>query len=150
MALVEEVMTRSPPTVDPSKTLREAALLMASRQANFLLVVEDGRPLGIVTSMDMVVRGIARGLDVDRTPVRAVMSSPSYTASPTERLEEAAARMAKMRLRRLAVVDGEGHVVGVLTSDDIARWLAKTKGFQDALLNAICQYSEPPSEMPYM
>ncbi len=150
VALVEEVMSRDPPTVDPSRTVREAALLMASRQVNFLVVVEGGRPIGVVTCMDVVARGVARGLDVDRTPVRAIMSSPPYTAKPTESLEDAAARMAKMGLRRLAVVDDGGRLVGVLTSDDIARWLAKGRRFRDVLLNAICQYSEPPSEMPYI
>jgi len=150
MATVGEVMTRDPPSARPSMSLREAALVMASRQTGFLLVVEDGRPLGVLTSMDIIIRAVARGLDVDRTAVRTVMSSPPYTAGPSEPLENAAARMAKMKLRRLVVVDDEGRAVGVLTSDGIATWLAKAREFRDPLLNAICQYSEPPSEMPYM
>ncbi|MGC8555954.1 MAG: CBS domain-containing protein [Conexivisphaera sp.] len=149
MTTVGEVMTRNPPTIDPSRTLREAALIMASRRVNFLVVVEGGKPLGILTSMDLV-GGVARGVDLDRTSVRAVMSSPAYTATASEDLEGAAARMAKMKIRRLAVVDEKGRLEGVLTSDGIAMWLAKSKGYRDPLLNALCEYSEPPSEMPYM
>ncbi len=150
MVSVDEVMEKDPPTIEYLRTVREAAILMINRQAGHVIVTDKGKPIGILTSGDIVARVVASGLDPSKVIVKSVMSSPLYTVDKGDGLDVAAGIMAKYRIRRLVVLDEDGEISGLLTLDSIARWLAAERRFEDPLLNALGQYSRPPSEMPYM
>ena len=149
-ALVEEIMSSDPPVIGARRPLREAAILMFTRQDSYVVVAETRKPLGILTARDLVVRVVVVGLDLDKLEVKDVMSTPVYTVKHKEPVKKAAELMAKYRVRRLVVVNDDGSLTGVLTLDSIARLLASRKGFEDPLLNALCQYSKPPSRSPYL
>ena len=61
-------------TIQPTQSVRDAALLMRDRHVGAVLVVDDDRPVGIVTDRDIVMRAIIEGRDPNTTPVRDVMS----------------------------------------------------------------------------
>lgn len=115
---VAEVMTQASITEAPSDTLRAAAERMWSQQTGSLLVMDDGRLVGIVTERD-VLRAVARGLDYDTTTVRDVMTSDVVTARPDSALRDAAREMAHRWIRHLPVLDGR-RVVGVVSMRDVA------------------------------
>jgi CBS domain-containing protein len=85
------------------------------------LVVVDAlrRPLGIVTDRDLVVRCLAPGKDPERTRLRDVMSGPPAWVREDRSVEEAIDEMARLRVRRLPVVDDRDRLVGILALDDV-------------------------------
>ena len=71
---ISKIMTRNVRMLDPERSIREAASLMADIDSGALLINEGDRLVGIVTDRDIAIRAVATGLD-GNTPVRQVMSS---------------------------------------------------------------------------
>jgi CBS domain-containing protein len=111
-------------TIGPDATVRETARMMASENVGCLIVVEERKPVGIVTDRDVALEVLIRHLDADATRVREVMRSPAITIDEAAPLSAAVDVMRVEGVRRLPVVDGSGTLVGVITVDDLALLLA--------------------------
>jgi CBS domain-containing protein len=118
---IRDVMTRSVETAAPGTTLRDAARKMMDFNIGSLPVCEGRRVVGIVTDRDIVVRGIAAGLDPALTPVNEIMTRDPITVRETSYLGEAEWIMREQQLRRLPVVDDKGNLVGYLAMGRVAR-----------------------------
>jgi CBS domain-containing protein len=99
----------------PQTTVAEAAQLMALRKTGAMVVVEDGRLVGIFTERDAVFRVIARGLDVRTTSVAEVMTRSPVTIAPEKPFGMALAIMHKNGFRHLPVVEGE-RPIGIVSA----------------------------------
>lgn len=120
--LVRDIMTHGAECVAPDTSLREAARLMRDLDVGALPVRGAGDGLaGVVTDRDLAVRGLAAGLDPDRTTVAAVMSAGVVTCFAGHDAAVAAGIMEDGRVRRLVVLDPGGEPVGVLSFGDLAR-----------------------------
>ncbi|MDQ2913605.1 MAG: CBS domain-containing protein [Chloroflexota bacterium] len=117
---VRELMTKQPTTVEPDATLGEVATLMKQEDCGSIPVVEGGRLVGIVTDRDIVIRGIAAGVDPKTQRVSKVMSSDPVTVGPDEDVAEVEKKMADRQVRRLPVVEG-GKLVGIIVTAQVAR-----------------------------
>jgi CBS domain-containing protein len=93
-----------------------------------VLVVEDrgGRltPVGLVTDRDLVVDVLARGRDPSQVRAVDIMCAELETVIDSELIYDAIWHMRKRQILRLPVVDAHGALVGVLTADDVAEFLA--------------------------
>ena len=117
---VEDLMTGRPRAVRPDAAIEEAAQIMELEDVGSLPVVdEQGRLLGVLTDRDIAVRAVSKGRDPS-TPVGDVASSEVITVSPADDLDAALDQMARHRVRRLPVVQGD-VLVGVLSQADVAR-----------------------------
>jgi CBS domain-containing protein len=113
-----EAARRSPVTVTPDQTITAAAELMDRAAVGALVVTEpDGRPVGIVTDRDLVVRALARRASADAR-VDSVMSTDLVTLAPDADLRDALEVFEEQPIRRLPLVDGE-RLAGMLTMDDL-------------------------------
>ena len=119
--LVSELMERSPVSVAPEDSCRDAARLLDRHRVGALPVVNaDGDLKGILTDRDIVLRCLAPGKDPDRTPVRDCMTRQVLTVSPHDRVETAAERMAGGQVRRLPAAEG-GKLAGMVSLGDLSR-----------------------------
>jgi len=118
--LVREVMSKKPKVGGPEMSVQQAARSMRSAKVGSLIILEEGRPVGILTERDILMKVVAEGKPPSELKVSEVMSSPIITAGPDDKVSEAAKRMAQMRVRRLPVVD-DGELVGMLTENDVLR-----------------------------
>jgi CBS domain-containing protein len=75
---------------------------------------------GILTDRDIVVRALAGGLEPETTKVGEICSREPTTVGPTASVSHAARLMHDNAIRRLPVVDGAGHVMGVVSIGDVA------------------------------
>src|SRR5262249_43317704 len=127
---IRDVMTSNPRTVSPSDMILSAARIMRDDDTGAVPVVENGRPVGMVTDRDIVVRAVASG-ELDR-PVRDVVSGDVITASPDMSTKEAAQLMSDYQVRRLPVVEND-RLVGIVSIGDLAVKEGDDKRMGDAL-----------------
>ena len=119
--LVSDLMERSPVSIAPEDSCRDAARLLSRCGVGALPVVNaDGELKGILTDRDVVLRCLALGKDPDRTPVRDCMTRQVLTVSPNDRVETAAERMARGQVRRLPASEG-GRLAGMVSLGDLSR-----------------------------
>jgi CBS domain-containing protein len=104
--------------VAPDAAVDEVARLMRARHVGAVLVVDDGRPVGIVTDRDLVVRLLADGGNPS-APVRAVMTRELVVAQIDDDIDHAFFTMRRYGIRRLPIVDGGGTIVGMVALDDL-------------------------------
>ena len=116
---LRDVMTPNPVTVQPSATLQEAARIMRDEDTGVVPIVENGRPVGVITDRDIVVRAVAEGGEAVRRSVRDVASSDLVTVAPDMSTEDAAELMASRQVRRVLVCENE-RLVGVASIGDLA------------------------------
>ena len=124
---IREVMTSNPSTIEPNKTVADAARIMKQEDAGVVPVTENGRLTGMVTDRDIAIRVVAEGKDPKSTPVREVASKDLVTIDPQQDLDEALRLMAQHQVRRLPVVEEDGRLVGVVAQADVARHGDDTK-----------------------
>jgi CBS domain-containing protein len=84
-----------------------------------VIVTENGSICGIVTDRDIVVRGIARGMNPLETPLSKVCSREPVTLSPEQKIDEAVNLMRERGIRRLPVEE-DGRPVGIVSLGDLA------------------------------
>jgi signal-transduction protein with cAMP-binding, CBS, and nucleotidyltransferase domain len=110
---------RKPPaTIAADRTITQAAQEMDHLAVGALVVVEpNGRPFGIVTDRDLVVRAVARRADPEAR-VDSVMTTDLVALAPDADLREAFGIFERHALRRLPLV-ADDVVVGMLTMDDL-------------------------------
>jgi CBS domain-containing protein len=139
MTTVADVMTPGVETTTSSQALQDAARTMREGDFGSMPVVDDGRLVGILTDRDIVVRGVAEGLDPSVARVGDVASRTPVAVAPDQDLDEAMELMAEHRVRRLPVVD-DGRLVGVVSQADVALEAKETKTGE-----VVQQISEPSS-----
>jgi CBS domain-containing protein len=123
---VGRICSRLVSIATPDEKVSVGAKRMAEHDVGTLVVVDEkGRPVGLLTDRDVVLRVVAKGLDPASTPLGDVMSSPVACAHESTPIEDGLARMAGGRKRRLVVTGEEGRLVGVLALDDVLDLLAE-------------------------
>jgi CBS domain-containing protein len=107
-------------SIDPKISVFDALKLMADYGIGALLVVENGKPVGLFSERDYARKLALRGLRSRETPVSAVMSSPVLTISPDASVQEGMQMMTDKFVRHLPVVDGSG-LHGMVSIGDLVK-----------------------------
>jgi CBS domain-containing protein len=118
--LLKDIMVRKVITIDPDKTARDAARLMADNNISSVIVMKGDEIVGIVTERDLVRKVCANDIPSSKVNIVSVMSAPVITAESDLPIEAAVQRMFNNRIRRLPVVEN-GKLVGIVTISDIAK-----------------------------
>jgi CBS domain-containing protein len=124
-------------TAAPGESVLAAARRMAEYDVGTVVVVEGDGPhpaLGILTDRDIAIRGVAAGLDLARTPVSRLMTTPVHSVDEATPIEQAVGRMAASATRRLVVTGTESQPVGILSLDDVLDLLSAEAGAIGRLL----------------
>lgn len=114
-------MTKNPVVAAPSTYLSEVARKMLDNDVGEIPVVHDGKPIGVVTDRDIVVRLVAHGQDPKQVRAQDCMTSPALTIEQNADLKECAELMARERIRRVPVVDAGGSLCGIVALADLER-----------------------------
>jgi CBS domain-containing protein len=117
--VVKDVMTSPVVTTEEQAPANKVAKLMLDNKVGCVIVTNNaGKPIGIITERDLVVRVLAKNLAPDSAPAKDVMTSPLVTVDPEAPINEAARMMSKRDIRRLGVLY-KGNLVGIVSSKDI-------------------------------
>lgn len=123
---ISTLMTRSPVTIDIHSNAREAQRLMGERRFRHLPVMQDGRPVGILSDRDITLAIAAQHslVRAEDLTVEDVCILDAYQVAPDTPLDHVAATMAERQIGSVLVVDGE-QLVGIFTATDACRYLGQ-------------------------
>lgn len=128
MKTARDIMTTPAETLPPTATLTEAARRLRDLNVGSLPILDGDHLAGVVTDRDIVVRGVAEGLDPSSATVAEVATGAVVTVDVDDDAAEVARIMGERQVRRVPVVDG-GRLVGLIAQADVARDLdARTTG----------------------
>jgi CBS domain-containing protein len=117
--LVKDVMSSPVITIDENAPANRAAELMDKQDLGCVIVAnKEGKPLGIITERDLVVRVLSKNAKPDSLKASEVMTSPLITIEPDATISEAARRMSRLNIRRLGVIY-KGQITGLISSKDV-------------------------------
>lgn len=126
MALLEyraaDIM-KEPVTISSSASLEEAALKIINEGIGALVVVESGKPIGIVTKRDVLWSVVYAGKDLAKTRVSEVMTKQLITVGPEASIAEIVNHMLSNNISHLPVVE-DGELVGIISDRDLAELLS--------------------------
>lgn len=120
---IENIMTRNPAFCTLNTSLHDVAQMMTDNDCGCLPVVEEEnsrKPIGMITDRDIVLRTVAHNKNPLNMIAGEIMTDDVFTATPDLSIEESCELMERNHVRRLAVVDENGDLVGMLAQADIA------------------------------
>ncbi len=119
---VKKYMTKTVNTLDYNAMVMEAANIMAADTdyEGYVIILQKGKPIGMVTERDLVNKVIVGGLDPVKTSVADVMSTPLVTIDPDDDLLKATQVMKDRNVRKLVVVRDE-IIYGIITAKKISQ-----------------------------
>ncbi len=116
---VASIMKSSLRTCSPFSSVTEASLIFRDEDCGFVPVVDEGKPIGVVTDRDVAV-SLSTYPDLGSRPVSEIMTTEVVTISPNATLGAAADLMASKQIRRLPVIDESGLLIGIVAWADLA------------------------------
>ena len=117
--LVKDVMSSPVVTSYEDDTSNNIAATMDKDDLGCVIVTnKTGKPIGIITERDLVIRVIARNLKPDTIKAKEIMTTPLATIEPDATISDAARRMNRLDIRRLGVFY-KGNLVGIISSKDL-------------------------------
>ena len=134
---VKEIMSTDVKLIHPRAHLIDAAKLMREKDIGMIPVGEDDRLEGVITDRDIIIRALANGRPLEEVTIREVMTPNCHYCYEEDTIEEASKHMSKDKIRRLAVLDKNKHVVGILSLGDLS-----TKGSEKEAAKALHRISE--------
>jgi CBS domain-containing protein len=114
-----DVMTPAPRTCSPFSTVLEAVMIFRDADCGAVPVLEEGKPIGIVTDRDVAL-ALPDSPDLVTRPVGEIMSTGVVTVAPEDTLGHVCGVLVSQAIRRILVVDADGRLRGIIGWADIA------------------------------
>jgi CBS domain-containing protein len=112
-------------TADVKDAVERAAWTMREERVGCLVVTEKGRPVGLVTDRDLVLRALAAGIGPS-APVGEFTTYSPLTVNVRDDIETVSNLMRVHRVRRVPIIDDDGKAVGIVTADDLLVFLGRS------------------------
>jgi CBS domain-containing protein len=116
-------------SISPDATVFAGLTLMADKNIGALLILENDRPVGIMSERDYARKIILEGRSSRDTKIRSIMTTRLVSAHPSDSVEHAMALMTRERIRHLPVMDGDS-VVGLVSIGDLVKSMIEQQQFR--------------------
>ena len=118
--LVRDIMAKNVKTVRTDDSVLDAVIKMNKFDVGSVIVTNSNRPVGIITSKNILSRVVESRLDASMVRAKDIMSSPLITIEPDTSVEDAAKLMSQKKIKQLVVMDKE-KIHGILSTSDIVK-----------------------------
>lgn len=117
---IRDVMTANPECVTDKDSIRDVARIMKDQDTGVVPVVDGKKIIGLITDRDIVVRGVAEGKNIENARVNELMTKSVRTVREDATVNDALALMSNSEIRRVAVVNHNDELVGIVSLGDIS------------------------------
>jgi len=108
--------------VSPEACVYEAIEIMANKYVGALMVVAEGKLVGVVSERDYARKVILQGKSSKHTLVKEIMTSPAIYVTPDQTVEDGMRVMTDKHIRHLPIVEN-GVILGVVSIGDLVKWV---------------------------
>ena len=115
-------------TIDPDDFVLDAVKKMAKQKIGALVVMENGKMVGIITERDYARKVILEGRSSRDTHIRQIMTSPTICTRLDQTVEECMAVITEKRVRHLPVLK-DNEVVGLISIGDLVKTIIAEQQF---------------------
>jgi len=115
--------------VSPQTSVYDALKLMAEKNIGAVLVLDGGRPVGILSERDYARQVVLKGKTSKDTPVHEIMTSRVVFVRPEQSVEDCMALMTDKRIRHLPVIE-ENALIGLVSVGDVVKEVISEKQFR--------------------
>lgn len=115
-------------SVAPGASVYDAIALMATKHVGALMVIDGGKPVGLVSERDYARKVILAGRASKTTQVEEIMSAPIICTSPDQTVEQCMALMTDKRVRHLPVMDAS-ELAGMISIGDLVKAIIHEQQF---------------------
>ena len=134
-----DVMTPGPRTCSSFSTVLEAVMIFRDADCGAVPVLDDGKPVGLLTDRDVALALADHPDDLITLPVTDLMTHGVVAVAPVDDIEAIAAKFADKAVRRLLVIDAQGQLAGIIAWSDIAGYFPDRRLGQ--LVSDVVQHS---------
>jgi CBS domain-containing protein len=128
MLRVQQLMTQNAVVCHPDHSLSWAAQQMWEKDIGVVVVVDsERRAIAMLTDRDVCMSALTTGRTLSEIPVSQAMSKTLFGVRPDQPVEQAAQVMREQRVRRVPVLDNNGHLLGVLSQNDLVKEAARER-----------------------
>jgi CBS domain-containing protein len=117
--LVRDIMSKDIKTVRNDTSVKEVISLMTKYDKDAILVEQSGKPTGIITVKDVLVRAVEHGVPLNTIIARMVYTNPLVVIEENATVEEAAKLMKHWQIKHLPIVDKSGALLGMINDRDV-------------------------------
>ena len=138
---IKEVMSENPVCCLATDSAQSVARTMCDRNIGSIPVVSDHQSkqlLGMITDRDLCCSVVGAGLDPKTTPIQKFITAKPITCRDGENVDHCERAMQEHQVRRIPVVDGQDHVIGIVSQADLA-----LKGKPEHLSKTVAEISKP-------
>jgi CBS domain-containing protein len=117
---LRRIMVQNVITAEPDDSIGQVADLMNKHEIGCVIIVDDGKPVGVVTERDMIKRVVCTSEGSEKEKIGEIMSEPLIEASPEMLAGDAAKLMLERNIKKLPIVEN-GQLLGLVTLTDLIR-----------------------------
>ena len=122
MGQIRDIMEKDVITIENDKTAQDAAKIIAEKDISFLVIMNEGKPQGVLSESDFVRKVAAEDKKASETKISEIMSYKFRSVGPNTTIEDAIQKMLNNNIRRLLILNDE-KLGGVITQTDLASYL---------------------------
>jgi CBS domain-containing protein len=122
---LENILQKDLVSCAPDASVKQVAQMMDKSDVGAVVVVDNNKPVGIVTDRDIVLRCVVDDADSDLVKARDIMSNSIATVHAKDGLFDAIKCMKKHEVRRVPVINDDGTAVGLVSFGDLFQLLSR-------------------------
>lgn len=116
---VKDIMQKDVKTVENNTVMKDVITIMNKYDKDAILVVQSGKPTGIITVKDVLIRAVEAEVPLRTIIARMVYTNPLVVIDQNATIKEAAELMKHWNIKHLPAVDKAGTLVGMVDDRQI-------------------------------
>ena len=122
MTQVRDIMEKNVITIEHDRTVLDASNILKEKEISFLVIMQDGKPSGVVSERDIVRKITAEDKVASQVRLEDIMSKNFKWVDPDTEIEDAVQKMLNNNIRRLIILH-DGNLAGVVTQTNLTEFL---------------------------
>lgn len=131
--LIKSEMKKDVVVIDRDEPVIEAAKILARRRIGCLVVVGEGKPVGVMTERDILNHAVVPEKNLKETRVKEIMTKTPITLNPENTIEEASHLFNTKKIKKLPITE-KGKLVGILTQTDLLNAMERIESEQSRVV----------------